>query len=212
MVRWQSYGFIFNCHAFTPWKICGYKFFAKSYKRGLYIFQVSLTYGKFFRKKWNRQELRSFHHENTRKRCLFYHERIRKRRKNILFSGISIFSDVFGIEDFYFPKKAKRTKRTKMLSWVVWVVFKKTTDVLFIKDNEDNFGQLFYHEKYEKTFCFRVFRFFRIFFGIESFYIPKKAEKTKKTKKHFFGNFEFFGCFRNKRFLYHEKDGKGKSH
>ena len=33
-----------------------------------------------------------------------------------------------------------------MLSWVVWVVFKKTTDVLFIKDNEDNLGQLVYQE------------------------------------------------------------------
>ena len=49
--------------------------------------------------------MRSFHHENTRKRCLFYHERIRKGRKNI-FSGISIFSDVFGIEGFFdYPQK-----------------------------------------------------------------------------------------------------------
>ena len=46
-----------------------------------------------------------------------------------------------------------------------------------------------------------------------SFFIPKKAKKakrTKKTKKHFvFGNFDFFGYFRNRRFLYPEKGGKG---
>ena len=49
----------------------------------------------------------------------------RKRRTNILFPGISIFSGISGIEGFYVPKKAERAKRTKMLSWVVWAVFKK---------------------------------------------------------------------------------------
>ena len=69
-----------------------------------------------------------------------------KDEKNILFSGISIFSDISGIEGFYIPKKEERAKKTKMLFWVVWVVFKKTTHVLFIKDNEDNLGQLVYQE------------------------------------------------------------------
>ena len=137
--------------------------------------------------------MRSFHHENTRTRCLFYHERIRKRRKNI-FSGISIFSDVFGIEGFYIPKKAERTKKTKKHFFGYFDIFgcfrnkrflypekggkdekdenvvlgclgclQKNNGRFVIKDNEDNGGQLFYHEKYEKTFCFLEFRYFRMF-------------------------------------------------
>ena len=32
---------------------------------------------------------------------------------------------------------------------------------------------------------------------------------TKEYEKHFvFGNFDFFGCFRNRKFLYPEKGGK----
>ena len=43
------------------------------------------------------------------------------------------------------------------------------------------------------------------------FFIPKKAKRAKKAKKHFvFGNFVFFGCFRNRKFLYPEKGGKGE--
>ena len=34
-------------------------------------------------------------------------------------------------------------------------------------------------------------------------------KNSKKAKKHFvFGNFDFFGCFRNRKFLYPEKGGK----
>ena len=43
------------------------------------------------------------------------------------------------------------------------------------------------------------------------FFIPKKAKRTKNTKKHFvFGNFDFFGYFRNRKFLYPEKGEKGE--
>ena len=98
--------------------------------------------------------MRSFHHENTRKCCTELSELFSEKTTDVFYYkrqlkqlGTTLFIKNWRIWEFFIPKEYEKDGKDENVVLSCFELSSKNYGRFVIKDNEDNLGQLFYHEK-----------------------------------------------------------------